>query len=125
MEKEFDFEVGDVIRLRNGKIGLVEHIFLSGDFQVLLSVENSKPSAFTVSKAGKNYVSGDSHLDVMEIVKKANQTSPEPKQRKIVQITSCFHEQCPITTALCDDGTLWQIGYFNKGWDKYPEIPQD
>jgi hypothetical protein len=38
--------------------------------------------------------------------------------RKPIQI-SAGNSLC----ALCDDGTIWQLG--DNGWQKFPDIPQD
>ncbi|MFQ1013678.1 hypothetical protein N8E87_05235 [Avibacterium paragallinarum] len=40
-------------------------------------------------------------------------------QRKIIQIAVG-----EFTTALCNDGTLWQFNASNQSWTRYPEIPQ-
>ncbi|SMB87800.1 hypothetical protein SAMN05660772_02740 [Pasteurella testudinis DSM 23072] len=46
--------------------------------------------------------------------------------RKIIQI-ACGgeYQDIDLTTALCNDGTVWQIGIFEQGWSKFPDIPQD
>ena len=46
--------------------------------------------------------------------------------RKIIQIAyGGEYQDIDLTTALCDDGTVWQIGIFEQGWSKFPGIPQD
>lgn len=50
--------------------------------------------------------------------------------RKIIQICestllSSSMGDCFNISALCDDGTLWYLNEINKGWFKYPDIPQD
>ncbi len=53
--------------------------------------------------------------------------------RRIVQIATAGVEntrstQCNhITTALCDDGTVWELAdnTDNPQWRRLPEIPQD
>ena len=58
---------------------------------------------------------------------------PKPKiKRRIVQISTTrvdekLTTQCDyIIVALCDDGTIWEIGNrdFSK-WTRIPNIPQD
>lgn len=52
-------------------------------------------------------------------------TTPNPAQavRKIVQI-AIAQEEC--VHALCDDGTVWFLGYENRKpeWTQLPAIPQ-
>lgn len=52
--------------------------------------------------------------------------------RKIVQIASTSpadvdHPSVPVTltTALCDDGTVWCIGDSDESWRQLPDIPQE
>ena len=49
--------------------------------------------------------------------------------RKIIQISVSTnldgYNKSQATVALCDDGTVWQIGIFEQGWSKFPGIPQD
>jgi len=50
-------------------------------------------------------------------------------RRKIIQITSQSDtdEKVAAVTALCDDGTVWQIYFKNNlwsDWEKLPKIPQ-
>jgi hypothetical protein len=46
--------------------------------------------------------------------------------RKPIQIHTQYYnaENLFITTALCDDGTMWQKTYYSKGWTQLPSIPQ-
>jgi hypothetical protein len=50
--------------------------------------------------------------------------------RKIIQVSSCGVErtqytQCQIvTTALCDDGTVWICDNEHDGWCPLPDVPQ-
>lgn len=51
--------------------------------------------------------------------------------RKIIQISASGVEntattQCSfIWTALCDDGSVWALGYNDTSWERLPEIPSD
>jgi len=55
-------------------------------------------------------------------------------KRKIIQISTCGHDENQITQsdftvfALCDDGTLWYACnrdiYDNRGWNPVNPIPQ-
>ncbi|HDR0614222.1 TPA: hypothetical protein QBZ54_000817 [Pasteurella multocida] len=45
--------------------------------------------------------------------------------RKIIQVAVSNTEGGNVeTVALCDDGSLFGIGNFQKGWFRYPDIPQ-
>ncbi|OOF44275.1 hypothetical protein BKK51_09225 [Rodentibacter trehalosifermentans] len=41
-------------------------------------------------------------------------------KRKIIQVTTGRY-----TTALCNDGTLWQFNLKKQEWNQYPAIPRD
>lgn len=55
-------------------------------------------------------------------------------KRKVVQITSHVVEECGITIALADDGTVWE-GYlryhpneepkYKFKWEQLPDLPSD
>ncbi|MCB4227899.1 hypothetical protein [Mannheimia haemolytica] len=50
--------------------------------------------------------------------------------RKIIQISESFVDGHSVgdyfnISALCDDGSLWYLNDFKKGWQRYPDIPQD
>ncbi|HDR1063376.1 hypothetical protein ROV67_00110 [Pasteurella multocida] len=44
--------------------------------------------------------------------------------RKIIQVAISNTEDGGETIALCDDGSLFGIGSLQKGWFRYPDIPQ-
>ena len=48
--------------------------------------------------------------------------------RKIIQITTdtdATNNDFWGITALCDDGTVWQLPEYESGWNRVPDIPQD
>ena len=48
--------------------------------------------------------------------------------RKIIQITTdtdATDNEFWGITALCDDGTVWQLLDYESGWNRVPDIPQD
>ncbi len=49
------------------------------------------------------------------------------KPRKIIQITTDTDATDSAfwgITALCDDGTVWQLPEYESGWNRVPDIPQ-
>ncbi len=49
----------------------------------------------------------------------------EKEPRKIIQITAVERHGVEYLTALCNDGTVWEIWARDGGWTKYKDIPQD
>ncbi len=123
MEKEFDFEVGDLVEFRDGSVGGVVFKQNHGIFPNL-AIVNGKANYVGFLNDGKNSC-GIAKLDVVKILQKATQPTTEPKQRKIVSFKVSFDNCSPIFTALCDDDSVWFIRNKTDGWLRLPDIPQD
>lgn len=62
--------------------------------------------------------------DAQERKDRALVAAHAPVTRKIIQISATYASHELLLHALCDDGTVWQIGDVHNEWGQFPPIPQ-